>query len=122
MKRPHHKLHVPPHIAALIRGLHPELKRKLRAALEQILADPNSGKALRDELTGLRSFRLGRFRVIYRIGGRRIDLVAFGPREHIYEETYRFISRTSAKEPRGRYKGRGLLKALAAEKRKVKRS
>lgn len=116
MKRPFRRLRVPAHLAALIRGLHPELKRKLRAALEQILADPDSGKALKDERAGLRSFRLGRFRVIYRIGGRRIDLVAFGPRERIYEETYRFISRTSAQGPRGRYKGRGLLKALAAEK------
>jgi hypothetical protein len=37
---------------------------------------------------------VGRFRVIYRIGaGRAMDLIAFGPRERIYEETFRLIKR-----------------------------
>jgi mRNA interferase RelE/StbE len=87
-------LSVPPHLAALVRHLHPRLKRKLRAALETIAADPRSGKLLKDELAGLWSFRLGRFRVVYRIAtSRRIELVAFGPRERIYEETFRLITR-----------------------------
>jgi mRNA interferase RelE/StbE len=125
MKRLPHKLHVPPRVADLIRHLHPQLKHKLRAALEQILTDPHSGKALKDDLAGLWSFRLGRFRVVYRIGGnRRVDLIAFGPRERIYEETYRLIARPtepgSVEEPRGRYRNKGLLKSLAAEKKRGK--
>ncbi len=94
MPRPLYSLRVPPDLTDLIRGLHPKLKRKLRAALEQIAAEPHLGKPLKDELEGLRSLRLGRFRVIYRLGaGRDIDLVAFGPRERIYEETYRLVAR-----------------------------
>ena len=94
MKRSVHQLRVPAGVARLIQNLHPGLKRKVRNALEQILTDPHSGKALKDELEGLRSFRVGRFRIIYRIApGRRIDLVAVGPRAVIYEETYRRITR-----------------------------
>lgn len=94
MSRPPYALRVPHGLAELIRGLHPQLKRKLRAALQQLAAEPRSGKALKGELGGLWSFRVGRFRVIYRIGaGRRIDLIAFGPRERIYEETYRLVAR-----------------------------
>ncbi len=94
MKRPLYKLRVPPDTARLIASLHPQIKRKLRSALEAILADPLAGKALKDELSGLRSYRLGRFRIIYRIGpGRAIGLIAFGPRERIYEETYRLMRR-----------------------------
>ena len=94
MKRPVHQLRVPADVARLIQNLPPGLKRKVRNALEQILADPHSGKARKDELQGLRSFRVGRFRIIYRIAtGRRIDLVAVGPRAVIYEETYRRITR-----------------------------
>jgi mRNA interferase RelE/StbE len=86
-------LRVPPPLAALIRGLHPHIRRKLRGALEAVAADPACGKALREELAGLRSLRVGRFRLIYRIAaGRRIDLVAFGPRERIYEETLRLLA------------------------------
>ena len=91
-------LRVPAHVADLIRGLHPQIKRKLRAALADIMADPHAGKALKDDLAGLWSFRVGKFRIIYRINDRPatdrcIELVACGPRERIYEETYRLVAR-----------------------------
>ena len=93
-----YSLRVPVHVAELIRGLHPQIKRKLRAALAEIVADPHAGKALKDELAGLRSFRVGKFRIVYRISvragrNRCIELVACGPRERIYEETYRLVVR-----------------------------
>ncbi len=98
MKRVLYVLRVPNPMADFIRGLHPQIKRKLRAALEAIAADPRAGKALKDELAGLRSFRVGKFRIIYRISerataDRAIELLACGPRERIYEETYRLIAR-----------------------------
>ena len=80
-------------IRSLIQGLHPELKRKVRAALEQILQDPYSGKALRDDLEGLRSVRVGGFRIVYRASSRTIEIVAIGPRRNIYEDTLRIIRR-----------------------------
>jgi mRNA interferase RelE/StbE len=93
-KRDRPKLRVPAAVAAAVRNLHPEVKRKLRGALEAILQDARVGKPLKEELVGLWSLRVGRFRVIYRPGpGRNIDLVAFGPRDRIYEETMRLIRR-----------------------------
>jgi len=54
--------------------------------------DPQAGKELRDDLAGLRSLRIGRFRIIYRIARRDlIELVAIGPRRSIYEETLRLL-------------------------------
>jgi mRNA interferase RelE/StbE len=89
-----HKVRVPDATAELVRGLHPHLKKKLRAALDEIALSPHGGKALKQELAGLRSFRVGGFRVIYRIGGKRqVEIVAIGPRESIYEETYRLVRR-----------------------------
>lgn len=78
---------------SLIQHLHPELKRKVRAALEQILQDPYTGKALRDDLQGLRSLAVGRFRIIYRPFPMIIAIVAIGPRRTIYEDTLRLIRR-----------------------------
>ncbi|MCL5277189.1 MAG: type II toxin-antitoxin system RelE/ParE family toxin, partial [Deltaproteobacteria bacterium] len=50
---------------------------------------------LKDELTGLRSFRVGSFRIIYRISTRKIiEIVAIGPRERIYEETFRLLKKS----------------------------
>ncbi|MEW6324343.1 MAG: type II toxin-antitoxin system RelE/ParE family toxin [Nitrospirota bacterium] len=83
----------------LIRGLHPALKRKIRAGLQQLLDEPNSGKLLRDELEGLRSMRVGRFRIIYRTGsGQIIEIVAVGPRQKIYEETLRRLRQETGQE------------------------
>ncbi len=79
-------------MAGIVRSLHPELKKKVKSSLQIILNEPGSGKALKDELAGLRNFRVGRFGIIYRIPSRnQIDLVAVGPRLRIYEETYRIL-------------------------------
>jgi len=90
---PERRLKVPGGVASLIQGLHPDLKRKLRAALDAIIADRSVGKALRDELAGLRSYRIGRFRLVYRVAGSIIEIVAVGPRAFIYEETWRRVRR-----------------------------
>ncbi|GAB4227684.1 MAG: hypothetical protein OHK0028_00660 [Deltaproteobacteria bacterium] len=88
-----HRLRVSDDIARLIRGMHPDLKRRTRASLETILADPSSGKVLREELIGLRSFRVGTFRIVYRVTDEIVEIAAVGPRERIYEETYRLLKR-----------------------------
>ena len=93
MKQPPRRLRVPDEVADLVRGMHPTLKRKTRASLQTTLADPSSGKALKNELAGLRSFRVGTFSVIYRIIRNVIEIVAIGPRGRIYEETYRLLKR-----------------------------
>jgi mRNA interferase RelE/StbE len=92
MKQPIRKLKVPDTVAKLIRNLHPHIKKKVKASLQAIMSDPCSGKPLKDELAGLRSFRVSRFRIIYRISGKKlIEIIAIGPRECIYEETFRLL-------------------------------
>ena len=92
--RPQKKLRIPDDIVSLIKGCHPQLKRKIRAGVRLIVEAPESGKSLKDELEGLRSYRISRFRIIYRISSKQIiDVVAIGPRKTIYEETYRIIKK-----------------------------
>lgn len=92
--RPSMKLRVPEHVCELIRGAHPHIKRKLRAALAHIQSEPEAGQPLRDELQGLRSCRIGRLRIIYRVAeSGTIDIVAIGPRKAIYKETFRLVKR-----------------------------
>jgi mRNA interferase RelE/StbE len=89
------RLKIPDETADLLRTLHPDLKRKVKAALQTVLNDPLSGKVLKDELEGLQSFKVGKFRVIYKIVKDKgiIEVVAIGPRKTIYEETFRFLKR-----------------------------
>ena len=81
------RLRLPPDVVLLLRGLHPDLKRRVRAALDRMVAQPSAGKALRADLAGLRGFRVGRTRIVYRESSDVIEVVAVGPRERIYEET-----------------------------------
>jgi mRNA interferase RelE/StbE len=90
-ERPY-RLHVADHAASVLRTLHPNIKRKLKAAIQAIIVDPYAGKALGEELSGLRSYRVSRFRLVYRLKqDKEIEVIAVGPRERIYEETYRLI-------------------------------
>ena len=89
-----YKLRISAETASLVRGLHPVLKQKVRTALREILADPQAGKPLKDELKGLWSFRLKKIRIIYRFTDKKyIDIIAIGPRSRIYQETYRLIKK-----------------------------
>ena len=84
-------LKVPRDVRDLIRRLSPQMKRKVRAALGDILRDPNSGKPLQRELEGYWSLRLGRHRIIYRPDDAGSEIAAFGPRKTIYEEMARHV-------------------------------
>ena len=93
-----YKLVVPRDIRELIRTTHPSLKKKIKSSLKMILSDPYSGKALKNDLAGLRSIRVSSFRIIYRIKDpEQLELVAIGPRERIYEETFRIIQKEEGK-------------------------
>lgn len=89
-----HRLRVSDEIAEFLRSLHPEIKRKIKAGLDIIISEPDPGKSLKDQLGGLKSFKVGRFRIIYKVGSKRtIEIVAIGPRRIVYEETYRILKK-----------------------------
>jgi mRNA interferase RelE/StbE len=58
---PMYKFVVPKEVQELIKTMHPTLKKKVKASLRMILSNSHSGKALLDELSGLRSFRVSSF-------------------------------------------------------------
>lgn len=84
---------IPPHVAEVIRSLHPDLKCSIKSAVLAIASDPECGESLLRELDGLWKFRVRRFRIVYAIDRKThmIRLIAVGHRRHIYEElTARF--------------------------------
>jgi mRNA interferase RelE/StbE len=94
MKNVRRKILVPESVAVLVRNMHPQLKKKIRSSFQVLMADPHAGKALKEELAGLGSLRVGRHRVIHRLPQNdRIEIVAVGSRESIYKETYRLLQK-----------------------------
>lgn len=79
---------IPPHVADVIRALHPELKQLIKAAIRAIVAAPECGEPLKRKLNGLRKYRVRRFRIVYAVDLKRrlIRLMAVGHRRSVYEE------------------------------------
>jgi mRNA-degrading endonuclease RelE of RelBE toxin-antitoxin system len=92
-----YRLEIPRALRDLMRHLPPELKARVKAALRSIADAPHRAKELRDELAGLRSRRIGRFRIVYRIIGYMAQIVALGPRADIYERAAAELSKTLRK-------------------------
>lgn len=81
---------IPPHVEGLIAKFHPSLKKKIRAALDDLAQDPYQGKPLKEELMGLYSYRVARYRIIYSIHHDvlEVHVVAMGPRKIIYQSIF----------------------------------
>ena len=79
---------IPPHVAEVIRSLHPNLKRSIKAAVRGIATDPECGEPLKRELSVLWMYRVRRFRIVYTIDRKThvIRLIAIGHRQSIYED------------------------------------
>jgi mRNA-degrading endonuclease RelE of RelBE toxin-antitoxin system len=92
-----YRIEMPRVLRDVIRHLPPELKTKVKVALRSISDDSYRVKELSDELTGLRSYRIGRSRVIYRIVSSMVQIVALGPRADIYERAAAELSKTLRK-------------------------
>lgn len=67
--------------------LHPEIKRGLRLVIEELLENPFRGKSLCQELSGFRSHRFKRYRVIYEYDEqkKRVKILFAGPRSDVYQ-------------------------------------
>jgi mRNA-degrading endonuclease RelE of RelBE toxin-antitoxin system len=83
----------------LLIHLPPNLKRKVKAALQSLAENPYQAKALKDDLAGLQSYRVVRSRIILRIKSSTVEVVAFGPRKDIYQRAAAEL-KTTLRSPR----------------------
>ena len=70
-----------------LRTIHLDIKKKLKAGLREITAGPSGGKVLKAELEGLRSFGVGRYRIVYKEASSNLEIIAIGEREEIYQDS-----------------------------------
>lgn len=70
-----------------IRKLDPQVRRRVRKALDELSSNPERGKPLQFRLKGLRSWRTGDFRIVYRVVADRVEVIviAVGHRRNVYD-------------------------------------
>ena len=89
------RVRLPREVHTAIRAMHPQLKQRIRAALDTLRMNPSAGKPLQRELAGGWSFRVGRVRIIYRTTRTVLEISAIGSRARIYQDASRRAARTS---------------------------
>ena len=107
---------VPAVLSDQISHLPPDLKSRVRRALDDLREKPETGKPLEEDLEGHRSYRIGRYRLIYRIEKERLVLEALGPRSHIYERFVLELGRQKIRERAAKYRNALKAKAKPAKK------
>ena len=86
---------IPPHVAAVIRRLPPDVKRSVKQALRALVRNPQIGAPLIGELAGLWKYRVRRFRIVYEVNRAHgvVRIVAVGHRKGIYDEVTEAVRR-----------------------------
>jgi mRNA interferase RelE/StbE len=82
------KMRFTPEASRLLSKLHPENKRRIKKALGELQQDPYPGKDLQEELSGFKSLRIKKYRVVYNINEEEkiIQILYIGRRSDVYEQ------------------------------------
>ena len=70
--------------ARALSALPASVRQRVLAAAADLADDPLSGKPLKGALAGLRSLRIGQFRIVYSVDKERVLIRAVGHRRDIY--------------------------------------
>lgn len=87
------KIRFTPEASRLLSKIHPENKKQLKQALNELQQNPYTGKDLQEELFGFKSLRLKKYRVIYTVSEKNnyIEIYYIGHRSDVYEQFRRLL-------------------------------
>jgi len=83
-----------PETSRILSRFHPENKKLIKQALEELRKNPYAGSDLQEELYGFKSYKLKRYRVLYNINEKEtiIQIFHIGHRKDIYEQFNRLLN------------------------------
>jgi len=86
-----------PEAARLFATLHPENKKKIKAGLKVLGHNPDLGADLQEDLSGFKSYKLKRYRIIYKYSeeDNSIRIYYIGHRRDVYEQFHTLLNNLS---------------------------
>ena len=95
------KMQFTPEAARLLSKLHPESKKHIKKALNELRQNPCAGKDLQEELFGFKSLRIKKYRIIYYIREEEylIGIYYIGKRSDVYEQFRRLLAEIQKAPP-----------------------
>jgi mRNA interferase RelE/StbE len=88
------RLRFTPEASRLVSSLHPEIKKQIKKALNDLSENPYAGKDLQEELSGFKTQRLKQYRIIYDVNENQKSIRVYyvGRRRDVYEQFRRLVS------------------------------
>ena len=88
------RIRLTPEAARLLSILHLESKKLIKSALQELRQAPYSSHDLQEELSGFKSYRSKRYRILYRVNEEEqvIEVYYIGHRKDIYEQFKRLLN------------------------------
>ena len=82
------RLQFTPEAARLLAKLHPEAKKLIKSGLDELRQNPYLGDDLQEELSGFKSYKIKRYRVLYAVDEEKevIRVYYVGERRDVYEQ------------------------------------
>ena len=89
-----YKIRFTPEAAGLFSKLHPENKKLIKFALNELRQTPYSGHDLQEELSGFKSYSSKRYRILYKVNEEEqaIEVYYIGYRKDVYEQFRRLLN------------------------------
>ena len=83
-----------PETSRILSKFHPENKKIIKQAFEEFRRNPYAGTDLQEELYEFKSFKLKRYRVLYRVNEEEkvIQVFHVGHRKDVYEQFNRLLN------------------------------
>ncbi len=80
--------------AEILSKVHPENKKLIKSAIHEIQKNPLSGHDLQEELSGFKSHKMKRYRILYKFNEEDgfIEIYHIGHRRDIYEQFRDFLN------------------------------
>ena len=83
-----HILDISPKLLKKLEKIDKPTRERILTTLGEILDDPERYKPLRYDLKGLRSARVGKWRIVYRIEATKVIILSIAHRKNVYNEMY----------------------------------
>jgi len=84
-----------PEATRLFSHLHPENKKWIKSALQELRKAPYLGHDLQEELSGFKSYKSKRYRILYKVNDDEqiLEIYYIGRRQDVYEQFRRLLNR-----------------------------
>ena len=92
-----YKIKFTPEAARLLSKLHPDNKKLIKIGLKELAKNPDTEGNLQEELSGFKSYKLRRYRIIYKMmeEQKAIHIYYIGHRSDVYEQFQHLLKRIS---------------------------